>query len=88
MTDSKLQSPSYPFMTIQVSPQGMVVTIVSSQFEAQKIVVPTENCINFCAEFIPTLPKGTQQDLIRSIHDANKTNADIARAIKPVLRRA
>ncbi len=78
------QTPPYPFMTIQVAQQGMVVTIVSSKFEAQTIIVPIENCINFCAEFIPTLPHGTQQDLISRVHKANKSNADIARAIKPI----
>ena len=84
MTDPMQQAPSYPFMTIQPCPQGMKISIVSSQFDAQIIVVPVENCINFCADFIPTLPHGMQQDLIHRIHEANNTNKEITRAIKAV----
>lgn len=75
---------SYPLMTIQSTPQGVVVTIVYSQFKQEQILIAIPNAVQMCIDFIPKLPYGVQQDIIQAVHKANKANMDINRAVKAV----
>lgn len=78
------QMPAFPFMAIRVVGNGVMIIITRSQFDSQQVFIPLENAIQLCADFIPTLPHGLQQDLIHRIHEANNVNKDITRAIKAV----
>ena len=74
----------YPFMAIKVVQNGVMIIITRSQFDSQQVFIPLDNAIQLCIDFIPTLPYGTQQDIIKSIQTANKSNSDITRAMQAV----
>jgi hypothetical protein len=72
------EQPSYPIMAVQVTPGGILLTIIRSTFDRQTIIIPAENADAIIVEWLNSRPAEVKSKVVQQL-----TKIEIARIKNP-----